>query len=241
MSQPASPRHPDPAASPRPNGVHHLALCTADIKQQIDFFTDVLGMELVALYWMHGVKGAWHGFLRLNDHCSIAFVQSPQIAGIAPVLGVSHSGTAGNPSAPGTLQHLALNVDSPEDLLALRDRIRSRGVNVIGPIDHGFCLSIYFAGPELLTLEISTSHEPIDARAWIDPEVVALAGISPEELARYRKPAAYVGEGGAVAQPPIDPARPHMHYPAEAYRRMLAMPDAEFTATRSQTQPPVKV
>ncbi|MBU6272284.1 MAG: VOC family protein, partial [Betaproteobacteria bacterium] len=49
MSQPASPRHPDPAASPRPNGVHHLALCTADIKQQIDFFTDVLGMELVAL------------------------------------------------------------------------------------------------------------------------------------------------------------------------------------------------
>ena len=46
---------------------------------------------------------------------------------------------------------------------------------------------------------------------------------------------------GAVAQPPIDPARPHMHYPAEAYRRMLAMPDAEFTATRSQTQPPVKV
>ena len=50
----------------RPNGVHHLAICTAHMKEQIAFFTDVLGMELVALYWMHGVEGTWHGFLRLN-------------------------------------------------------------------------------------------------------------------------------------------------------------------------------
>ena len=35
----------------QPNGVHHLALATGDIKQQIAFFTDVLGMELVAFYW----------------------------------------------------------------------------------------------------------------------------------------------------------------------------------------------
>ena len=59
---------------------------------------------------------------------------------------------------------------------ALRDRIRSRGVNVIGPLDHGMCHSIYFAGPEDLSLEIATSAAPIDARAWIDPEVVKLAG-----------------------------------------------------------------
>jgi len=57
------------------NGVHHLAIATADIKTQIEFFNDVLGMELVALYWMHGVQGAWHGFLKLNDSSYIAFVQ----------------------------------------------------------------------------------------------------------------------------------------------------------------------
>ncbi len=45
-------------------GLHHLALCTADMKAQIEFFTDKLGMELVALYWMHGVDNTWHGFLR---------------------------------------------------------------------------------------------------------------------------------------------------------------------------------
>src|SRR2546429_5750238 len=37
-----------------PNGIHHLAICTKDIKKQIEFFTQVCGMELVALYWMHG-------------------------------------------------------------------------------------------------------------------------------------------------------------------------------------------
>ena len=25
-----------------PNGIHHLAICTKDIKQQIEFFTDVV-------------------------------------------------------------------------------------------------------------------------------------------------------------------------------------------------------
>ena len=33
-------------------GLHHLAICTSDMKSQIAFFTDKLGMELVALYWM---------------------------------------------------------------------------------------------------------------------------------------------------------------------------------------------
>ena len=60
----------------KPNGLHHLAISTGDIKRQIAFFSDVLGMELVALYWMHGVQGAWHGFMKLNDRASIAFVQS---------------------------------------------------------------------------------------------------------------------------------------------------------------------
>ena len=30
----------------KPNGLHHLAITTADIKTQIAFFSDVLGTEL---------------------------------------------------------------------------------------------------------------------------------------------------------------------------------------------------
>jgi catechol 2,3-dioxygenase-like lactoylglutathione lyase family enzyme len=224
------------------NGVHHLAVSTADIKKQIEFMNDVLGMELVALYWMHGVEGAWHAFLKLNDHSYLAFVQTPQIAKIERVLGVTHAGSGAAPSAGGTLQHLAFNVDSFEELLALRDRIRSRGVTVIGPIHHGLCDSIYFAGPEDLSLEIATSQRAIDGRAWIDPEVVALAGIAPTELARFRKPEPFAGRGGRIPQPPLDRDKPFMRgFPEGVYEHLVAMPDEEFTARMSETEPPVKV
>lgn len=223
-----------------PNGVHHIAICTADIKQQIAYFSDVLGMELVALYWMHGVQGAFHGFMKLNDHCSVALVQRPEIGRIEPEIGKTHSGNAGAPCAPGTLQHLAFNVDDDAQLLAMRDRIRSRGVQVFGPIDHGFCKSIYFAGPEHLTLEISTSREAIEADAWIDPEVVALSGINAEELASYRRPASFAALT-PVAQPASDNGRPQMIFPPDVYARMLAMSDEQYTKARSETEPPVKV
>ena len=224
------------------NGVHHLAICTADIKSQIAYFTDVLGMELVALYWMHGVEGAWHGFLKLNDRSSIAFVQTPEVGGIAPEIGKTHSGSPGGACAPGAMQHVAFNVDTEAELLAMRDRIRSRGVDVFGHIDHGFCKSIYFAGPENLTLEVSTSEgAAIDAGAWIDPEVAALAGISPDELARFKTPARFVESAQPVPQPAFDPAKPHMAYPPKVYSALFGASDADIFRRMSETEPPVKV
>ena len=225
---------------PKANDLHHLAISTADIKKQIEFFSDVLGMELVALYWMHGVEGCFHAFLKLHDTASVAFVQTPHNHEIAPQIGVSHAGNPTASCAPGTMQHVAFNVDSDADLLAMRDRIRSRGIQVLGPLDHGLCKSIYFAGPENLSLEIASSAAPIDARAWIDPEVVALNGISASELARYMKPAPYAGEGGTVAQPPFDPAKPNQTWPAN-FQEVLSWPDEKVTATMSQNEPPVKV
>ena len=79
------------------NGIHHLAVATADIKRQIEFFTDVMGMELVALYWMHGVEGAWHGFLKLNDSSYLAFVQTPDIPKIERTRSASSSLTTSLP------------------------------------------------------------------------------------------------------------------------------------------------
>ena len=226
---------------PRANGLHHLAISTGNMKAQIEFFSDVLGMELVALYWMHGVAGTWHGFMRLNDQASVAFVQNDKIKATKPNMGVSHAGSPALPSAPGTMQHLAFNVDSDEELLNMRDRIRSRGINVIGPLDHGMCKWIYFAGLEGLSLEVATSDVAIDARAWIDPEVQALAGINDEELARFKSPAPYKGEGGRVKQPPYDPAKPHQVYPPDAYRMMLSMSDEDVTKHFSVPEPPVRV
>ena len=223
------------------DGLHHLAITTADIKGQIEFFTDKLGMELVALYWMHGVHNTFHGFLRLNDESCIALVHNPQIGEISSELGRTHAGNPAANCAPGLVQHIALRVRGEAQLMSLKDRLRSKGVPVIGPKDHGFCKSIYFAGPEHLALELSYSDEPIYARAWIDPEVVELAGISAEELARYKRPLGYADQGGSVAQPSANAPGPHMaNYPAGVYERMLSVSDAQMLAA-SENQPPVKV
>lgn len=223
-----------------PNALHHLAISTADMKGQIEYFSDVLGMELVALYWMHGVEGAWHGFMRLGDE-SVAFVFTPQNESKKTVIGQTHAGNGGNPSAPGTMQHLALNVSNMEDLLNMRDRIRSRNVPVFGPIDHGMCSSIYFAGPENLALEIATSGgspHPLDKNGtWIDAEVVELAGINQKELERYMKPAVFEGKNGALPQPDYDPSKPNLTYPEDLYQKMLKAPD-EANEALSITTPP---
>nr|WP_321440603.1 VOC family protein [uncultured Hyphomonas sp.] len=228
-------------ANIRANGINHLALSTNSMKEQIEFFSDVLGMELIALYWMHGTEGCWHGFLRLNDKSALAFVFNPANAEAQTLYGVTQPGHMTGPSAPGTMQHVALNVDGMEALLNMRDRIRSRGVNVTGPINHGFANSIYFQGPEDISLEVCTFEEcetPVGPKDWIDPEVVEIAGISQEELARYIKPAEYAGKAGAVAQPPFNPNGYNPKMPEEMLKGILAMPDEQVTQMLSEPTPP---
>jgi catechol 2,3-dioxygenase-like lactoylglutathione lyase family enzyme len=221
----------------RPNGMHHIAICTARMKDQIEFFTDVLGARLVALYWMHGTEGAWHGFLELSASSTVAFVQHPDVKDKPQTLDLSHARTPGHFTSAGTMQHLALNVDNDEDLLAMRDRIRSRGIVTFGPIDHGMCKSIYFAGLEGLNLEVSTSREAIDPARWIDRDVLEMAGISNEELQRFVNPAEFRA-ASPVPQPARDHAKPHMHYPEEIYQALLGMSDEEFVKLHDWSAPP---
>jgi catechol 2,3-dioxygenase-like lactoylglutathione lyase family enzyme len=221
-----------------PNGINHLALATRDIKAQIEYFTDVLGGELKALYWMHGVANTFHGFVELSSTCYLALQQHPDNP-TEVQLGVTHAGNAGGQVTAGTMQHLAFNVDTLDDLEAMRDRIRDRGIVVLGPIDHGMCHSIYFAGLEGLSLEIACGHD-IDERAWVDPEVQALAGISNEELERFKFPTPYERPESPVVQPGNDPDKPHMVYPPEMYKVLLSLPDAAVLHSVTN-EPPVRV
>lgn len=220
-----------------PNGINHLAISTRDIKGQIAFFSDVLGGELKALYWMHGVPNTFHAFVELGPTCYLAFAQTPANP-TAIELGVTHSGNAGGPVTAGTMQHLALNADTLDELYEIRDRIRSRGVQVMGPIDHGMCQSIYFAGLEGLSLEVACGAN-IDERQWIDPEVQALAGISDEELERYKYPADFTRPAEPVVQPPYDPSRPSLT-PRALYEKIMSLPDEQVLHSVTN-EPPVKV
>lgn len=223
-----------------PRGVNHLALSTTDMKRQLTFWCDVLGLPLKALYWMHGVDGTFHGFVELSPDSYVAFVQHPDNANEVE-FGVSHANGPGGDVRGGTMQHVAFHVDTLDEVLAMRDRIRSRGVQVLGPIDHGFCQSIYFEGPEGLNLEVACGSA-IDERAWIDPEVTGLCGISDDELATLKHPAPFERPTEPVPQP----TEPHpdnvraQRNPA-AYARIAALSDQYVWERLSETEPPVRV
>ena len=224
----------------KPNALHHIAISTGNIKEQIAFFSDVLGMELVALYWMHGVEGAFHGFMRLGDE-AVAFVFKEENRAVDTVIGQTHAGNGGEKSAPGTMQHLAQTWTRWGDLLACADRIRSRRVPVLGPRSRLLRFDL-LAGPRNLSLEdldVSAAENPLDdSGTWIDPEVVALAGISEEELQSYRTPAEYRNDGEPLAQPAYDPDVPHMTYPKEVYELLLQTPDEAIWENASETTAP---
>ena len=126
-----------------------------------------------------------------------------------------------------------------DELLAMRDRIRSKGVQVLGPLDHGFCQSIYFEGPEGLNLEV-TCGEAIDERAWIDPEVVALCGIDADELEAMKHPAPFDRPDDAVPQPAEPfPGNVRAEKGGPRYAQVMALSDEFVWDQLSVTDPPV--
>ncbi|MBV30246.1 MAG: glyoxalase [Actinobacteria bacterium] len=220
-----------------PNGVNHLAISTTDMKAQLTFFAQVLGCPTKALYWMHGVDGCYHGFAELSADSYVAFVQHPDNSEKIE-WGITHAGNGALPVTRGTMQHVAFNVDSSEELLAMRDRIRANNIQVLGPLDHGFIQSIYFAGPEGLSLEICVGSD-IDEEAWIDPEVKDLCEITDAEMKALKNPEEYKSADELLPNPDFDGSQPHMHYPPGILEKVMSVPDEVVWERFSETQPPV--
>jgi catechol 2,3-dioxygenase-like lactoylglutathione lyase family enzyme len=222
-----------------PRGVNHLAISTTEMKGQLTFWAEVLGCPTKALYWMHGVDNTFHGFVELSSESYVAFVQHPDNRSEIEY-GVTHAGNPGAPVTGGATQHIALHVDTLDEVLAMRDRIRAHGVQVMGPIDHGMIQSIYFAGPEGLSLEVCCGHD-IDEKQWIDPEVQGLCGISSDELASLTSPSSTTVGPDPVPQPAADESKPQMHYPKPVYDAIMGTSDEDMWTMASHPAPPVPI
>jgi glyoxylase I family protein len=61
------------------------------------------------------------------------------------------------------LRHFAFAVDSVETLHRWREHLLSKGVEVLGEIDHGTVMSIYFFDPNQIRLELCTNLVEFDA------------------------------------------------------------------------------
>ena len=213
------------------SGIHHLALATNNMKAQLEFFTQVAGMKLVALFPMHGAgKSATHCFIEIGKDNYLSFIEMDGVK-VEPVIGVSHAHDVFGPVAGGAMQHLSFNVEKLEELRNLRDRFRTNNYAVFGPVDHGMSHSIYVGAPEGILLEFSTSDTCpglVPVSEWVNDEAAKRIGVEPEELARYQSPPEFKGRNGAVEQPKGDDVIRPTVIPAPMFEKLGYLNDEQL-------------
>lgn len=135
------------------NNIHHAAYRCRDAEQTRWFYEEVLGLPLtVALveerdFGLPEDNGEprkfMHLFFELRDGNFIAFFDQPGACTEADFA-----------RADSFDRHIAIEADSHEELLAWQARINSKGKSCLGPVDHGFCDSVYMYDPNGLQVEI---------------------------------------------------------------------------------------
>jgi glyoxylase I family protein len=130
--------------------LHHVAYRCKDAKETADFYTRVLGLEYAMAVSEDRVPSTgephpyMHIFFRMDDGSYVAFFELPG----SPAMGRDQN-------TPQWVQHLAMRVQDEEALMHNKQRLESHGVEVLGPVDHGICKSIYFFDPNGHRLELT--------------------------------------------------------------------------------------
>jgi catechol 2,3-dioxygenase-like lactoylglutathione lyase family enzyme len=147
--------------------VHHVAYRCIDAKQTVEWYEKHLDMKFVLAFAENGVPSTkepdpyMHVFLDAGQGNVLAFFELP-----------TKTPMGRDPNTPDWVQHLALEVDSEDALLATKARLEAAGINVLGPTDHGIFKSIYFFDPNGHRLELAVNtgtsemHRKLDEVKW---------------------------------------------------------------------------
>jgi catechol 2,3-dioxygenase len=131
--------------------VQHCVLNCRDVEASKQFYTEVLGMEVVS--YNQERKMAFLSFG--TEHHDIALFQFPtEAAALEP----NHLG----------LNHLALEIEGGEDQLKeLYARLTAHQVRIDRVTDHVMSRSVYFFDPDGNRLEIFCDMMPGKAKQWL--------------------------------------------------------------------------
>jgi catechol 2,3-dioxygenase-like lactoylglutathione lyase family enzyme len=173
--------------------VHHVAYRCNDAQETADFYTKLMGLEYFAAVSEDTVPSTgeaypyMHLFFAMKDGSCIAFFEVPA----SPPM-------QRDPNTPDWVQHLALSVESMDELLERKKILEDAGVEVVGPTDHAFCQSIYFYDPNGHRMEFT--YQSGDAAM-----MERLKSTAPEMLAKWneskrvQRDAAWVHDGSTSA------------------------------------------
>jgi glyoxylase I family protein len=149
-----------------PKSVNHIAFPIPSAAAAHEFYTKVLGCKLIGAVREDRIPstgediGFLHSFYAMKNGVAIAFFE---IEGF--------NGTFDG-DAPRFARHLAMNVDSMEELLDCKKRLEDAGVEVLGVTDHeGIWQSIYFFDPNGIRLELTYQTRPLSEQDAADAEI----------------------------------------------------------------------
>lgn len=132
--------------------IHHVAYRCIDAQETVNFYQDLLNMDLVLAIAEDKVPSTgapdpyMHLFLDAGAGNILAFFELPN----AEPMGRDEK-------TPSWVQHIAFEVDSIDALLEAKSKVEAAGINVIGPTDHGIFKSIYFFDPNGHRLELAAN------------------------------------------------------------------------------------
>jgi glyoxylase I family protein len=161
-----------------PNGIHklhHFAYRCRDAEETRAFYEDILGLPLVHLVQAETVPSIGekcpfaHIFFQMRDGSYLAFFDLGDNTAAEP-----------SPNTPSWVNHIALEMDSVEEVHEARKRLMAAGLDVKGVTDHEFINSIYFFDPNGVRLELTV-------RTKDDEHMDGAAKHAHEKLAAWTK------------------------------------------------------
>lgn len=129
-------------------GFHHVGLVTARASTAVAFYRDLLGFAIAGRTVNADDPETWELWFETGD------------GGPGSLLAVSERPRLRRGRwGVGGIHHVAFGTSDETTLLMWKRRLEDAGVQVSGPIDRGYFVSLYFADPDGQILEIAT-HGP---------------------------------------------------------------------------------
>jgi catechol 2,3-dioxygenase-like lactoylglutathione lyase family enzyme len=143
--------------------IHHAAYRCKDAKETVEWYAKNLNMDFVLAIAEDLVPSTkapdpyMHIFLDAGGGNVLAFFELPN----SPEMGRDEN-------TPAWVQHIALEVDSMETLLAAKAKLEANGVDVLGPTNHTIFKSIYFFDPNGHRLELAANTSTPEMMSKLD-------------------------------------------------------------------------
>ncbi|WP_291322233.1 VOC family protein [Desulfonatronospira sp.] len=139
----------------RYKGINHIALATGDLNATIRFWRDLVGLRLIAGL---GKPGYRQYFFEIGPRDMLLFFEWSDVRPLPEKdHGVPVKGSFG-------FDHLALEVETLEDIWQIYDRFKAADIWVSEVLDHGFIYSLYSFDPNNIAIEFSWANPEFDLR-----------------------------------------------------------------------------